>query len=460
MPAPSGAAAPGAADRSSIAWQPCGGAQCGIVTVPLDHDRASEATIRLAVVRLPATRAPRLGALVVNPGGPGGSGVAFARSLSRDGLEQFDIVGWDPRGTGGSSPVRCWNLAEADALVALDASPDDAAERDALLAGNRAFAASCLSGSGADLLGHVSTLDTVRDLELVRQGLGEERLTFYGASYGTAIGALYAQTFPAHVGRLVLDAGADPAPTRPGAVPQAVGFDRALARFAAWCEGSACPLSTGRGTTVPRVVGLLDRLDESPVPVGERALTQSLATTGVAGLLYGGQAGWPVLADAVVAAEQGDASALLASADRLNGRGPDGHYGDLFSALPAVTCLDRPRIDASEADASWARTREVAPIFGRQFGPDYLCVDWPVPARPRPPVSVAGARPVLVIGGRHDPATPYEWSESMADAISPSVLLTWNGDGHVAFGRSACVRDAAVAYLVDGRLPEDGATCE
>ena len=447
------------APTPAFAWTPCGDLECARVPVPRDPPDPRGPPLALAVARRAATRTPRLGTLFVNPGGPGASGRSMVLGVPSEGLGQFDVVGWDPRGVGESSAVTCLTGGEADAHLALDASPDTPAEADALLAGARAFGRSCLERTGADLLARVSTVDTARDLDALRAAAGDERLTYLGVSYGTRLGATYAALFPDRVRRMVLDAPVDPSDDP--AVPQAAGFDRALARFAGWCAGTpSCGLGAEPDAVVAGLRADLDALDASPLPVGDRALSQTLAATGLALHLYGGSSGWPALADGVRALRRGEGGALLAAADQLNGRRPDGSYGGLFGSFRAIVCADSPRQDRSEADRRWASDREAAPFFGTYLGPEYLCGDWPVAPVAGPGPGVVAGGPILVVGTTGDPATPSEWAGAAADALRPSVLLTVEGEGHGSFGRgNDCVDAAATGFLAGGDLPASGTTC-
>lgn len=441
--------------RQPLSWRSCGELQCATASVPMDYARPAGGTLTLALTRRPATSATRKGTLFVNPGGPGGSGIAFAAAFDPTGLADYDILGGDPRGVGRSGAVRCLDGAEADAYLALDLSPDTPAEEAALLAGARAFGEACVRASGA-VIGHLSAAENARDLDILRALVGDERLSYLGQSYGTMLGAHYAELFPGRVGRMVLDAAVDVTGT---GVPQVVGFERGLRAFAGWCAGRSCRWGTSPEEVLASITALVDRLDARPLAVGGRPLTQSLAVTGVAGLLYGGSAAWPLLDAALGATASGDGSALLAVADRLTGRGPDGRYGDLFAAFQAITCADEPRVTVAVAERRWAAERAAAPFFGRLWGPQVVCASWPVPSAPAPVIDAEGAPPILVVGASGDPVTPYENAVRLAHSLDSGVLLTYGGDGHVAYGRSACVTEAVRTYLNRGTPPAPGATC-
>lgn len=432
--------------------------QCATVLAPLDAERPDDRAVTLALLKVPATRQPRLGTLFVNPGGPGEGGRWLAAGLQRTGLEQYDIVGWDPRGTGASTPVRCTDPAQTDALLAADSSPDDEAERAAYRRLNADFGRACLDRSGV-LLEHIATVDTVRDLDLLRGLVGDPKLHYLGYSYGTAIGSRYAQMYPDRVGAMVLDSAVNVTADEDSVV-QAMGFDRALGEFADWCAARSCSLGSDRGSVLARVTEFFDQTDGTPVPAGDRSLTQSRAVTGVISALYGNESGWPKLLTALEQARAGDGKALLAMADQYDGRGSDGRYSTRAYAFDAIRCLDRPDRGLAAADARVEQVTRLAPIFGRYFGPDYVCTSWPVPPRPMPgPVSAPGVSQILVIGTTGDSATPYEYAPRMARELGAARLLTYRGEGHGAYGgNSSCVDEAVVRTFTSG-VPAADLTC-
>lgn len=443
-----------AASAPTPVWEPCSYGECAAVDVPLDHAAPDGPAITLALTRVPASRQPAVGTLFVNPGGPGGSGRTFAAGFPTAGLEGYDIVGWDPRGIGASTPAQCPSGAAADAYLGLDGSPDSPEEVDALAAGNAAFARACRDLTG-DLIDHLSVRDTAADLDLLREALGEERLTYYGASYGTAIGAAYVALYPDRVGRLVLDAGVEP--RRPPGVPQAFAFESGLAAFSAWCAASGCPLGPDASA---RVAALLGDLDATPLAVGDRTLTQSLATSGIVMILGSGEGGWSTLADALAAAEAGDGAPLLQAADAQTGRRPDGTHTSMLAGFTATYCADDDVRSATLAQERWADEQAVAPILGHAMGSPFLCVGWTAaPAEPLPLPATPGGE-VVVIGAPGDPVTPFPWSQELAAALPGSVLVEAPGHGHVAFRRgSACVDAVVVGLLADAAVPGEGTSC-
>lgn len=451
------------------AWGDCGdGFQCANLRVPLVHPAAGGEPggewLEIAVTRLPAGGGAgrRIGALVVNPGGPGESGVDYARAarllFGAKVRERFDIVGFDPRGVGRSEPVECLADEELDAFVALDASPDTAKERAELAEGSGRFAEGCRRHSGR-LLPHLGTVAVARDLDLLRQALGERRLTYLGKSYGTLLGVTYARLFPEHVRAMVLDGAIDPATPRPRLdAEQAAGFERALRAYAADClAGKGCPFrSRTVGGALKEVSGLLRRTDEAPLPAGDgrRKVTQTSATLGLMAPLYD-RALWPALTEALRRAFRGDGTLLLRNADQFTGRRDDGTYSNQTEANLAVNCADGG-YPASYADRA-VRTSRFGPYLAWSSLP---CAYWPRSPVPgfRPPAP--GAAPILVIGTERDPATPYEWARRLAGRLESGVLLGYESDGHTAYSNgSACVDQAVERYLVTGQPPGDGVVC-
>ncbi|WP_157974117.1 alpha/beta hydrolase [Desertihabitans aurantiacus] len=441
-----------------VTWLPCGAALCADVSAPLDHEEPDGQAITLRMLKVPATAEPRLGTVFVNPGGPGYPGTSLAAGFDRTGLEQYDVVGWDPRGVGSSTPVTCFQGEDHDAFTAMDTSPDDSAEEQALIVANRSFGQSCLERSGP-LLEHISSVQTVRDLDLLRVLVGDERLSYVGYSYGTYLGALYAELYPDRVGRLVLDGAVDL--SRTSETIQAQGFDRSLNAFAGWCVAQGCSLGEDPTAVVEQVTRVFDQTDVQPMPTrSDRQLTQSLAVTGVISMLYS-ETRWPALLQVLELAREGDGSGLLFYADEFNERGADGRYGQSAFAFPATSCADTADGGIEDALQDWERAQELAPVFGRYGGPALTCPVWPVePDVWEQPIRGAGAAPVLVVGTTGDSATPYEYSVAMAEQLESAQLLTLEGEGHGAFRQGTpCIDGAVVRYLVTGELPPPGTRC-
>jgi pimeloyl-ACP methyl ester carboxylesterase len=447
-------------ERQQLDWKSCGhGLMCSTMLVPLDYTHPDETAITLAVAKRPATGSKRIGSLIINPGGPGGSGVAYVGYFNAEGLENYDIVGWDPRGVGHSTPVTCFGKDDLDHYFSMDSSPDNAAELQARVDEQIAFGRSCLDRSGV-LLEHISTAETVRDLDLLRLLVGDSKINYFGSSYGTRVGALYAQMFPQRVGRMVLDGAVDINST--SKISQVDGFERALDHFAAWCADAHCRLGAQPDDVLSLIKGFLDRLDQQPLAVSDgRTLSQQQGVEAVFYAMYGGTNSWPVLRDALAAAIlDNDGSGLLQLADASDRRDRDGSYGQLNYAFPAIRCLDSQDDSVRAAEKRLATDSRSAPVLGPLNGPDLVCPLWPVESAPKQsPVTGVGAAPIVVIGTTGDPATPYEYAVSMARALRSGVLLTFNGEGHLAYGQSDCVKSIVDAYLVNDQLPRDGTRC-
>ncbi len=436
--------------------------------MPVDYSQPGGPTLRIAVNRLPSSGEHR-GSLVVNPGGPGVSGLRYARSaktaVSPAVRQHYDVVGFDPRGVGASRPIDCLNDRQLDTFLAQDGTPDSPGEELALQRQGELMGAGCLRDDPT-LTPRMGTRDVVRDLDVLRAVLGDARLTYLGKSYGTYLGALYAGMFPERVGRLVLDGPLDPSATNlDNARLQAIGFQRALNSFLDDClRRSSCPFSGTRAGAEAKLKAMLDRSDATPLRgLGSRRTTQALATYGVAIGLYD-TGYWPFLRQAIGQALDGDGRSLLVLADLYNERGPGGRYANNSSeAIYAINCLDRPeRSTFAEFRADAADVAKVSPIFGPFIVWSNLpCATWPAPAEGEPePVAAKGAAPILVVGTTRDPATPYESAQALAGQLDTGRLLTYDGDGHTAYRQgSGCIDKVVDAYVLDGTVPPAGTRC-
>jgi pimeloyl-ACP methyl ester carboxylesterase len=462
-----------------IAWEDCGrGFECGTITVPMDYDDPSGRQVTIAVKRLPAS-GDKIGSLVVNPGGPGGSGldyVSAAPSLfSEQVRERFDIVGFDPRGVSQSTPIYCMDSAGLDEFIGFPApildSEDPADTRlDEFAQVNRDFVAACLERSG-ELIHHVGTANVARDLDVLREVLGDDKLTYLGKSYGTFIGAHYAELFGDKVRALVLDGAVAPHGDQLElSVEQAEGFTTALHAFVDDClTWSDCPLADGENPTVEegvaRIAALMEQAAAEPLRnrIDDREINQTRVELGVLAALYS-ESLWPrVRAGLAEAINDGDGTTLLELGDMLYRRDNRTTYENSLAALIAVNCADRPGPRDLAAYEEAARTvKTTSPLFGPSLVWGSLtCAYWPEEAQEDavPEIDGDGAPPILVVGTTRDSATPYAWAEEMAEALESGVLLTWDGDGHTAYGFDACVDAEVDAYLVEGDVPEDGTVC-
>ena len=463
------AAAPSAPPPpSALAWTRCGQLECATLSVPLDHRQPDGRQIGIALNRRRASDpSRRIGSLLVNPGGPGASGVDLLPSilgrLSAGTKARFDVVGFDPRGTGRSSPVRCLPSAQLAAYFAIDPTPDDAAEKTALVQAVERFVAGCRQRSG-DLLSHVGTADAVRDMDRIRAAVGDEKLTFLGFSYGTSLGATYAEMFPDRVRALVLDGAIDPSLDTPSLNrAQGEGFERAFSAFAADCQarGRACPWRPPGGPTKEAFVALAARIDARPAQAGSRRVGPSEFFLGSAAFLYSRQT-WPALARGLAQAETGVGTLILAGFDSLVNRNPDGSFANDQEANAAINCLDNPAPkDVAAYEREAADAARTTPAFGPAVAwSGLVCGLWPVPPSGRAErLRAAGTPPILVIGTTNDPATPYEWAEALAGQLPQGRLLRFEGEGHTAYGENACTTRIADAYLVDLTIPAGQLRC-
>jgi pimeloyl-ACP methyl ester carboxylesterase len=454
----------------SITWKPCGRVQCATLQVPLNAEKRSGEHLSLALARLPATnKRGRRGVLFVNPGGPGGSGVEFLRTsaavfsptLRRD----FDLVSWDPRGVGASTPIECGD--HLDGFYAVDRDPKTATDQTAIERATRKFVAACVAASGSRLP-YMSTRDGARDMDAIRRAMGEATISFFGFSYGTYLGALYAQMYPARVRAMVLDGAIDPARSYDQTtLDQARGFENELESFFSWCRThDECGFAHGSD---PRVA--YDKLTEAiaaePVATkvdGEdRTLGPGEFDIGVVSLLYNGEAGFDDLGAALADLARGGGGQLLHATDEYTERSKGGTYSNETAVLYATGCLDAPApttVTATERLA--ARAAEVSPHFGATTTWLGLpCALWPTRATHAPrSITAPGAPPIVVIGGKGDPATPYAWAQGLARELASGRLVTYNGDGHTSYARgNSCIDDAVDSYLVDLHVPPPDTTC-
>lgn len=451
-------------------WTACGDVECATAVVPLDWDDPDGETITLAVNRHQAT-GDRIGSLIINPGGPGGSGIDALTDIALpqfgdEVVERYDLIGFDPRGVAASTPVTCVDGPAMDRILAADF---DFATDEGIAAAEQAygeFSAACLTNTGP-VLEHVDTVSAAQDMDVLRAVLGDETLTYVGYSYGTQLGATYAALFPDRVGRLVLDGALDPTLTAQElSEGQAAGFESALRAYVADCQaGTGCPLTGSVDDGLAQIDTMLDSARMSPLPTGtDRRLTGMLAFSGIALPLYD-ERGWPYLTKALDAAlTNHDGSVLLQLSDMYYDRNPDGTYAsNRPAAFWSVGCADdRATTDVAEMREDAAAIEAVAPTVGYFFGfSGVICARWPVPeAGGLDDYSAEGAAPILVVGTTNDPATPFVWAEQLADTLSSGTLLTYQGEGHTAYGRSnACIHDAVDAYLIHGTVPKEGTRC-
>ncbi|WP_443033419.1 alpha/beta hydrolase [Streptomyces sp. ACA25] len=448
--------------------------QCAELTVPLDWSEPGGDTIDLALIRAESSSRDgnRVGSLVFNFGGPGASGVFTMPLVSEDYASLrtgFDLVSFDPRGVGESAGVVCFDGEQQDAVDqehgSLPQTPEDEAALEKL---DEQYIAACEENSG-DVLPHVTTTNTARDLDLLRHVLGDTKLHYFGISYGTELGGVYANLFPERVGRAVLDAVVDPTGNLlEQSLQQAEGFQLALENYMADCAGQdpeGCPTGSGPEEGNEILAGLLAGLAEEPLPTeDDRDLTQTLAVTGIAAALYSEET-WPYLTTALELALEGRGDVLLLFADAYNGRGDDGTYSNQNAAHVAIRCADSSAgLDRTAVDEHRDEFLAASPVFGEFLVWSLTgCDGWPVEGESdNPEVSAEGSSEILLIATTGDPATPYAGAERMQQELGEGVgiLLTYDGEGHGAYnGTDPCITEAVDEYLLAGMVPKDGLVC-
>jgi pimeloyl-ACP methyl ester carboxylesterase len=448
-------------------------AQCGTVSVPVDYAKPEGAQAQLAVIRIPAT-GDRIGVLVVNPGGPGASAVDTVAGMGAsladtDIMRRFDLVGIDPRGVGHSTPeLRCRTDAEFDAFRTepmADYSPAGVAHIEQLYA---KFVQLCTERIGTEFLANIGTASSARDMDVVRAALGENQISYLGFSYGTELGAAYAEQYPDRVRAMVMDGAVDPALDPIAAsVRQMSSFQAAFNAYAADCAQSAgCPLGTDPARFVERYHELVNPLVQKPGMTSDpRGLSYQDAMTGTVSALYS-QRYWRYLTSGLLGMQRDtDAGDLLLLADDYQHRDEAGHYSNQRDAFVAIRCVDSPypTDPAVWADAD-RQIREVAPFMAygnfTGFAPRDVCAMWPVPPTSSPhPASSPGPGKVVVVSTTRDPATPYQAGVDLARQMG-APLITFDGTQHtVVFNGDACVDTAVVNFLIDSVVPPDGLRC-
>ncbi|HEY7487829.1 MAG TPA: alpha/beta hydrolase [Streptosporangiaceae bacterium] len=455
------------------AWRDCQGSfQCATVKVPVDYSKPGSGDLKIAMIRLPAkNKSNRIGSLLTNPGGPGGSGIEFLRGsateFSQSLRNRFDLVGFDPRGVGASEPIQCLSDRQLDKYFATDSSPDDQSEINDLVAEGKQFAGGCKAESER-LLPYVGTLNAARDIDVLRAALGDRQLSYLGISYGTYLGAAYADQFPKNVRAMVLDGAVDPKLSiEETNLQQAKGFETALKAFATDCvKQPDCPLGSDVNGALDKVSELLAQTDKTPLnnSLGDgRQVTEALAAAGIASALYLKEL-WPTLRLALSQAIQSrDGTLLLRLSDALVERKEDGTYSSLMEANMAVNCVDKPYPELAQFEKDAATAKKDAPRFGPFIVWGSLpCAYWSTKVTQEPrALTAAGAKPIVVVGTTRDPATPYSWAQGLSSELESGVLLSLDGDGHSAYlQHNNCITRAVDNYLIDESVPKDGTLCK
>lgn len=444
------------------------GVEVGHLQVPIDYNDSSMGSFDLYVARHLADPAQRIGSLLVNPGGPGFGGSDFAiyadQIYSQELLDRFDIIGWDPRGTGLSEPaIDCvdnYDLYFADT----DITPDDDAERQRIIDVAQEFTNECLENN-AGYLPYVGTNNSARDMNAIREALGEETISYFGFSYGSELGATWATLFPHTVRAAVLDGAADPdADFVESGLQQAAGFEASVATFLAQCSANSDCAFNNDGDAEGAFDALMLHIDENPLPtVADRPdLSRGMALTGVADAMYS-ELLWSQLEQALADAQNGDGSGLLALYDDYYQRHDDGTYDNSLEAFQVIFCQDDPtRLTVEEDNSTAYDYNVVAPRFAPGTTGSYFCTFFPEALDPRVEITGIGAGPILVMGTTGDPATPLQSTENMADALEDGRFVIVTADQHTGYGVNQCAYDVIDNYLIDpvANAPEDRFTCE
>lgn len=456
----------------TLNWSSCGGGMdCTTVKAPLDWENPAKASIDLAVVRHRATGTAK-GSLLTNPGGPGASGLDLIKTnltfaVSPTLVKNYDVIGFDPRGVGSSTAVKCYDATQMDDyLFSIPAGARGSDQwKSAQDAANKTFAAACESNS-AGILPYITTVNAARDMDLLRGVLGDKKLNYLGYSYGTFLGATYAGLYPERVGHVVLDGALDPAVSNLDvSTTQAIGFESALKAYMADClKGKKCPFQGTVDEAMSDLGALLASVDRTPLKNADgRLLGADALMTSIVSALYS-QDSWQYLTQSLTAVLKGDPSVAFQLADFYYGRTGGKYTDNSTEAFDAYNCMDYPNDDSDAAKAaSKAKIAAEAPIVAPYWDSQNVCDQWPYPpSGKRGEITAAGSGPILVVGTTNDPATPYEWAVSLAKQLEGGVLITRVGEGHTGYNKgNSCVDNAVDAYFVDGTVPaKAGIRCE
>lgn len=484
--------------NQEVSWAPCEDDDtfhCATVKVPLDYDNPAGQSIDLALKKLPSTSGHPIGSLLVNPGGPGGSGIelvsqgpaAFSEKLRAG----FDIIGFDPRGVGASTPLTCLSKQEMDEIIQESTGQDSqgtqagATQEDegvseeitaeSAIEEGRTTASSCeMNSSVPEIIDHMDTDSVARDLDVLRALADDERLYYLGTSYGTFLGTRYAELFPANVGRMVLDSAVDPSLGMSElGLGQATAMEASLRTYVETCQaGSSCPLDGDVDAGMARLRELIDSANDSPLPTDEPGVAVDGATiqATLIDLMYDDYAWGDLTAALTEAIDEGKATQLAALAEPPSTETDPQAAAEAQAqaaanepAINAVDCLDYPvEGDRAQWDEQAEEIKRSAPTVGDGLGYNQaFCQGWGRQSERQPAAArAAGAAPILVVGVTGDPATPYQWAQALASQLESGHLLTVEGNGHGAYMRTGeCVDTAVDAYLLRGELPKEGLTC-
>ena len=461
--------------KQKLAWAPCkddAKMQCANVKVPLDYKKPGGKAITVAMAKLPAKGGKPIGSLFVNPGGPGESGIDLVsradKAFSKDVMDKYDIIGFDPRGVGSSTPVDCVDDRELAKILDSDIDTSTEAGRKARKAQARQIAKGCKEKSG-ELLAHVGTEPAARDMDVLRGLVGDEKLNYFGFSYGTSLGGMYADLFPKKVGRMVLDGAANPQQSfLPSTYTQMLGFEKSFERYAERCvKAGNCSLGSSVDAAKKKMRALLDQAHATPFKTSDpnRPLNRSMLRIALTGLMYKDE-WWPLITGGAQGLiEDNDGSTFMLPLDIYIGRVGDSFDGNSMEAYWAINCADYVQSSESEYQKYAKKLKREAVVFGSFSAEDdlamHVCAELPYHPKANPgPYRAKGSAPIVVIGTRHDPATPYSWAQNMHKTLENSVLLTWEGDGHLAYRRAgSCIDTSVDKYLLTGEVPKDGLVC-
>ena len=459
--------------KQKLTWSECkgkdrAGMQCAQAQVPLNYKKPGGKTITISMLKVPAKSGKPMGTLFLNPGGPGGSGMGFASVASKASktfgsriLDKYDVIGFDPRGVGESTAVECVDDKTLQRITDTDYDMSTAAGRKAQKRDAKKIAAQCVKHSGK-LLRYVGTESAARDMDVLRGLVGDKKLNYFGFSYGTSLGGMYANLFPKKVGRMVLDSAVDTnLRSSRREYEQTLGFEKEFERYARHCVNTGtCPLGSTVDAAKKKMRSLFDQALKKPFPTSDpnRKLTRAFLWGEVGQSMYD-DASWPTLNQKLEKlVKENDGSAFLESPAN------PAISSNMSEAFIAVNCADYVLDPESEYAKYDERLKREAPVFGgtKELSKERdICAELPYHPKKNPGRYVAkGSAPIVVIGVKNDPATPYSWSQTVAGALDNAVLLTWEGDGHVAYSRAgSCIDTPVDEYLLTGKVPENGLVC-
>ena len=456
---------------NTINWSACPESsskevECGTLEVPFDYDEPEIGSFVLSIKKRNATDpAKRIGSMMVNPGGPGFGGTSLADDaqyyFSEELLDYFDIIAWDPRGTGDTTPaVDC--VATYDEYFGLDSPPDTPDEKQELIDASQAFNDMCSENSGS-ILPYISTMASAHDMNSMRLALGEDKISYFGFSYGSELGATWATMFPNTVRAAVLDGAVDPnASSIEEGLSQAKGFEAQLSTFLKQCSQRTTCAFHNNGNAEDAFDTLVLDIDATPLVVSDNRtpVTQGVLFTAVAQAMYSDYY-WPQLSEALYKAQQGDGKGLLQLYDDYYQRKDDGTYGNELEAFLAISCLDDPGVTSiEEVDAHIDTFIAAAPRLGANFAYGYSCALWPVEQAKRITITAAGAGPIVVIGTTGDAATPLSSTRNMAKGLEQGILIVVEANQHTGYGTNECVVGAVDNYLINLSVPDNELTCK